>query len=136
MASLWIRSGEWLAIEGNGSVSPEAHFEALIEGVLMAPLKTIDTFFSYFEVPCRTVFLTASSVTLPCFWQPDWSFAELVDKFSPEVPKRTEKDQPRASGRKRKEVDYKDYSESSGAELSMLHQAAKRPKLTHPQVPR
>ena len=32
-----------------------AHFAALIEEILMAPLKTIERFFLHFEFPCRTV---------------------------------------------------------------------------------
>ena len=32
------------------------HFAALIEGILMEPLKTIERFFLHFEFSCRTVF--------------------------------------------------------------------------------
>ena len=34
-----------------------AHFEALMEGVLMEPLKTFESFFLHFEFPFRTVIL-------------------------------------------------------------------------------
>ena len=42
MARLGIRSGEWLAIKGNGMSAQKyqvgAHFEALNKGVLLVPL--------------------------------------------------------------------------------------------------
>ena len=45
MVSLWVRSGEGLAIKGSGMEVPDyqvgAHFEALDEGILVAPLKSI-----------------------------------------------------------------------------------------------
>ena len=52
MASLWIRSGERLARRGFGDGGPDhrvgAHFEALDEGVLVAVLKSIGYFFSFY----------------------------------------------------------------------------------------
>ena len=59
MASLWIGSGAGWPLKGLGVSSPDhqvgAHFEALGEGVLMAPSKSIRYFFaisSCLEVRC------------------------------------------------------------------------------------
>ena len=55
---VWIR----LAIKGFGlelsTYQVGAHFEALDEGVLMAPFKASEQFFRHFNYPCRTVALT------------------------------------------------------------------------------
>ena len=55
MASLWIRSGELLAIKGTEHVSRDissgAYFEALNEGFLIASLKTIERVFFALRIP-------------------------------------------------------------------------------------
>ena len=51
-----------LAIKGFGpelsTYQVGAHFEALDEGVLMAPLKSSEQFFRHFNFPCRTVVIS------------------------------------------------------------------------------
>ena len=55
MASLWIWSGAGWPLNGLGVASPDyqvgAHFEALDEGVLMVPSKSIGYFFAISSCP-------------------------------------------------------------------------------------
>ena len=62
--------GSWLSAQ---TYHVGAHFAALIQGILMAPLKTIERFFLHFELPCRTVnrfrfLLRSFCVLTPNFW--------------------------------------------------------------------
>ena len=46
MASLWIRSGYEVKVEGSAQTYQEgAHFKALIKAILVAPLKSPEKFF-------------------------------------------------------------------------------------------
>ena len=56
-----------------------AHFKALIKGILVAPLKSFERFFSYFELPCRTVAYPA----------PQWEKSLLVWKVKAVRPATT-----------------------------------------------
>ena len=59
MASLWIRSGEWLAIKGNGRVSPDissgGSFWSSQQARSQGTLKIDWEVFFHFDFPCRTV---------------------------------------------------------------------------------
>ena len=46
MASLWIRSGYEVKVEGSAQTyQVGAHFKALIKAILVAPLKSLENFF-------------------------------------------------------------------------------------------
>ena len=64
MASLWIRSEEWLVIKGNGSVSPDVSsggsFRSYHSGGSQGTLENLrEVFFLHFEFPCWTVLMVS-----------------------------------------------------------------------------
>ena len=53
--------GSWMSAQ---TYQVGAHFAALIEGVLVAPSKTIERVFLHFDFPCRTVLVNFQSWAL------------------------------------------------------------------------